>query len=66
MFTTDTRATSGIGALILLISMIIVGLIAAGVVIYMASHIREQIDQLPYLSVTVAYWVAVVPTVRRW
>ena len=53
MFSTDTRGRSGIGALIILISIIVVALIAAGVVIYMASYIQDQIDRLPYLSAAV-------------
>jgi len=47
---THSRGTSGIGTLLLLIAMILVALIAAGVVLYLADHLRDQIDQLPYLA----------------
>ena len=47
---TASRGASSIGTLLLLIAMLLVALIAAGVVLYLADYLRSQIDQLPYLA----------------
>lgn len=46
-----TRGKTGSGTLIMFIAAVVVALIAAGVVLYLAEVLREQLEQLPYLSV---------------
>ncbi|MFQ3475858.1 hypothetical protein HKK80_06305 [Halonotius sp. F2-221B] len=55
---TDSRGASSIGTLLLLIAMLLVALIAAGVVLYLADYLRNQIDQLPYLARSGAMMIA--------
>ena len=53
------RGSTGIGGLLLLLALIIVAMIAAGTVLYLAGELRQQTDELPYISVVVIavpYW----------
>ena len=53
MHDTPERGSTGIGGLLLLLALIIVAMIAAGTVLYLAGELRQQTDGLPYISLLV-------------
>ncbi|MFB6293689.1 MAG: hypothetical protein ABEH60_05455 [Halonotius sp.] len=53
MHDTSERGSTGIGGLLLLLALIIVAMIAAGTVLYLAGELRQQTDGLPYISLLV-------------
>jgi len=53
MHDTSERGSTGIGGLLILLALIIVAMIAAGTVLYLAGELRQQTDGLPYISLLV-------------
>ncbi|ESS08456.1 MAG: hypothetical protein A07HN63_01959 [uncultured archaeon A07HN63] len=53
MYDTPERGSTGIGGLLILLALIIIAMIAAGTVLYMADQLRGQTDELPYISLLV-------------
>ena len=53
MHDTPERGSTGIGGLLILLALIIVAMIAAGTVLYLAGELRQQTDGLPYISLLV-------------
>lgn len=57
MWTEDSRAKSGVSLLILFAAAVLIAVMASVLLLYIATELYSQLEQLPYLPSVISNWM---------